>query len=98
MKIEHIGDISSENPLFIKDTKDITTKRLLTLFLDTYSPLCDLYDNSESAKAINAIAETWEKEKRDANIYRAIARLPIAVCRCFLEFINDCPNIHITID
>ena len=98
MKFEEMGSIGMDDMLSVCDTDNITAKKLLTLFLKTYSPLYELMWDSPYSQAVEQMAETWAEEGKDKKIYHYVSGFPNAICDAFLRFVAMCPNIHVTID
>lgn len=99
MKLKEDGDsLMSTDKLLIRDTKELTAKRLLTLFMAEYSPLEEIMERSEEVKAINTIYKMMNKCGIKLDLIDKAQSLPWIVCHCFYEFLAESPHIHVTID
>lgn len=99
MQIQSANSIlTDKSPLFIGNTKTLTANRLLACFLQERGTLGDLLKDDTEVHSFVELSEILAANGVALNICNYIYDLPGIVCNSFMDFIAECPNIHITID
>ncbi|MDE6397871.1 MAG: hypothetical protein K2L51_00965 [Clostridiales bacterium] len=98
MKCKSVSDLKDDSPFAINDTKEITAKRLLMYFVETFDPLAELLTDSDTLKALHKLLEIGKGKGLNFDEHTIIENLPWLVCECFSQFLLECPHIHVTID
>lgn len=98
MKLDYDSVITPNNDLAIADTKEIDAKKLLAMFLESYSILDDCIGKSKTVKAFYKAVRTLYDDASNQKIRCILDSVPAAICHSFLKFLAECPHIHVTID
>ncbi len=98
MKCKCESELTENSPFAIKDTKELTAKKLLTYFLETFDPLTALLHDSETVKTLYKITEKSKDLGLTFHEQTIAESLPWEVCYSFSKFLLECPHVHVTID
>ena len=98
MKCKCRSMLLEDNPCAINDTREISAKKMLTYFLETFGTVEDLLYDSETMQAINTILQASETQNVPQKARDILEELPWTVCTCFYKFLSECPHVHVTID
>lgn len=98
MKCKCHSTLTDNNTYAINDTNQLSAKRLLMYFLETFNPIEELLYKTETVQAIYAFTDKQNIDNEQEKLLTILENLPWEVCVCFYRFITESPHIHITID
>lgn len=96
MDIKYFDSVRPET-YGMKKTEDITAKRLLALFVDSSDAFLDELEKSRACRVVRFIAR-YIRDKGEKDLSDEIGNILLSVTDAFLQFIAECPHVHVTID
>lgn len=98
MKLPKTFDFPTNEKIAISDTKELNARKLLALFLDAYDPFGYLLEEHFIIKELLHKANSVRNKTKRRVMSDAVSELIASICTGFMEFLAECPHIHIVID
>lgn len=82
----------------VKDTNEITAKRLFAMFMHSYAVADEIMAKHKNLLHLYDVADGKRKKQARDCLRDAVTDLSVAVCDAFIEFLAFCPHVHITLN
>ncbi len=98
MQATYVGMLGDTDKLNIKDTRELTGKKLLSFFMTIFNTFSDSVNKKPVVQEYFEVVKKASILGLDYDFEWFLDIFPGLVIDSFVEFLHDCPNVHVTID
>lgn len=98
MKCKTDSMLLPDNPSAIRNTEELSAKKLLVYFLETFDTMDELFNRTKAMQALEKLLDEKEKSEAHKEACCMLYDLTAEICSCFCRFLAESPHVHVTID